>query len=323
MERAGYMMRLREAAPAGARHRRGTRRAAMVGGVFLLFGPASIGLAGHSAYDAVGYDPVVNEYLGTSHPSGVFEINIANGQPGYLNSLTGGENGGADGCVDVQEIKYVQFLVGIAVHVADSAGPSHSLSALNDPALNDIVTDLNAGPDGAPGFPVTAYFYDAAPPRSQERRPFLARARAPTVGSPSTFCSPVFIASNPLGAFGSGASVFRMSSGIWTAFPRSASPTRARCPSPREPHCSPRVFDTLAHPPLGRRRFRFNAPDDFPSRRADGGADPPQHLDGWRVFLALQTAHVLARHPHLGGKFLLRQPRRLTRSFQFRSQHRA
>jgi hypothetical protein len=52
--------------------------------------------------------------------------------------------------------------VGLAIHVTDTAGPSHSLSALNDPALADIVSDLNANTEHGDSI-VTAYAYGAAP----------------------------------------------------------------------------------------------------------------------------------------------------------------
>jgi hypothetical protein len=112
------------------------------------------------------YDPIDVQYSGTSNPPGPpsVQINLANGQPGYLNAISGGANGGASGYVFATHFPNVvtTYILGIAVHVTDTTGASHSLSALNDPALNDIVTDINAS--GNQFFcSVVAYPYNSAP----------------------------------------------------------------------------------------------------------------------------------------------------------------
>src|ERR1700733_12819607 len=118
--------------------------------------------AEHSAGITLGEDAGYSRFTGVSSPTGSAEVNIENGNPGYLNNITGGEFGGSTGTGGIVD-PYVNDveLVGLAIHITDTAGASHSLSDDDDPALTDIVSDLNSLGLGGSGY--IAYPYSEAP----------------------------------------------------------------------------------------------------------------------------------------------------------------
>jgi hypothetical protein len=154
--------------------------------ILLLFtGQVGIASAAHSAYVAVAHDPLLNDYTGTSHPSGTYQINLAGNVPGYLNGISGGQNAGsAGGLISTRFAgNQVLYLMGIAIHVTDTAGTSHSLSALNDPALTDIVSDLNNPPFGGDFVPI-AYAYNNAPSQYSMGEAALSAGESANGGQP-------------------------------------------------------------------------------------------------------------------------------------------
>lgn len=138
--------------------------------VAALFPVVVRGQNAHSADVAVGDDPSgAPNYIGTSHPSGSAQINLAGAAPGFLNAISGTDHvsftspdttyGGF--AVNAFPVGSTE-VVAVAITVADTAGPSHSLSSLNDPALADIVSDLNAG--ATSGFvALNVYAFGSAP----------------------------------------------------------------------------------------------------------------------------------------------------------------
>ena len=74
-------------------------------------------------------------------------------------------------------------MVGLAIHIADDTGPSHSLSLLNDPALNDILFDLHHSVF-AGDFTVTAYAYGNAPSQYSQMEAVLSAGEAVNGGQP-------------------------------------------------------------------------------------------------------------------------------------------
>jgi hypothetical protein len=139
----------------------------------------------HSAFVNVAHDPFgFAPFAGTSTPSGVYQINLASGAPGYLNGIAGGQSGGSDGMVTVTALgKGTVYLMGLAIHVTDTAGTSHSLSSLGDPALGDIINDLNHPPFGGEIVP-TAYAYNAAPAQYAAAESILSAGESANGGQP-------------------------------------------------------------------------------------------------------------------------------------------
>lgn len=141
--------------------------------------------ASHSADVLVGQDPVpLPSYTGTSTPSGPFQINLTPGTPGFLNGMSGGQDGGADGNVIVTALGGGSvYLVGLAINVSDAAGPSHSLSNLGDAALGDIVNDLRNPPFSGEIVPY-AYAYNQAPAQYAADESILSAGESANGGQP-------------------------------------------------------------------------------------------------------------------------------------------
>jgi hypothetical protein len=99
--------------------------------------------AAHSADAFVTHDAVYSGFVGTSNPAPLAneKIFIGNGVPGYLNAISGPQTSGVVIANDLGP--GTTYFAGVAIHIADNAGPSHSLSQLNDPALADLVLDLS------------------------------------------------------------------------------------------------------------------------------------------------------------------------------------
>lgn len=154
----------------------------------LLYGSLGVATAQHSAGVAVIHDPFPPFYSGTSHPVGQDQVSALGGVPGYFNVMSGGGVGGATGSLTVTPPFFAQTqiqLAGIAIHVTDAAGASHPLSSLNDPALADIVADLNVpfaiNREGSTG---TAYAFGAAPPQYAGALALLSAGEATNGGQP-------------------------------------------------------------------------------------------------------------------------------------------
>jgi len=112
-------------------------------------------------------------------------VNTGGGMPGFVNNLTGGSNGGATGNVSIYNPDFTVAgrteMVAAAIHATDSAGPSHSLSSLSDPALADIVFDLNHANIGGVAT-VTAYAFANAPAQYAPQVAALAAGEAANGG---------------------------------------------------------------------------------------------------------------------------------------------
>jgi hypothetical protein len=154
--------------------------------VAIVCGIARVSLADHSANIQVVHDTFLPLYTGTSHPAGNYSVNVVAPAPGYFNGMSGGSNGGANGFLSITPANFGQTqLSALAIHVTDAAGASHSLSSLNDPALADIVNDLNIPPNiSAAGDSGTAYPFGAAPPQYAAAVATLAAGEALNGGQP-------------------------------------------------------------------------------------------------------------------------------------------
>lgn len=139
----------------------------------------------HSAAVLVAQDPYVFPwYTGISTPSGPFQINITPGTPGYLNGISGGQDGGSDGMALITATGAGSvYLVGLAIDVSDTAGPSHSLSSLGDPALGDIVNDLRNQSIFGEIVPY-AYAYNQAPAQYAAAESTLSAGESANGGQP-------------------------------------------------------------------------------------------------------------------------------------------
>jgi hypothetical protein len=135
--------------------------------------------ASHSAYAWLASDPSSGLFFsGTSNPSGPPQISVVGGAPGYLNSVTGGSATQSIGGASITQFAFGQTeLVALALHVSDSAGPSHSLSSLNDPELATVVADINA-------VSLTAYAYNAAPANLAPLQSLLTAGEITNGGQP-------------------------------------------------------------------------------------------------------------------------------------------
>lgn len=108
---------------------------------------------GHAAAVELGHDPAMPFYTGTANPGGTASsiiITTAPMSPSFLNGIGGGIIDGAAGEFGVTPTMQNLVLVGLALHVTDTAGPSHSLSSLGDPALGDIIANLSHYPPRQP-----------------------------------------------------------------------------------------------------------------------------------------------------------------------------
>jgi hypothetical protein len=133
-------------------------------------------------------DPIGSPFFtGTFQPaSGSPQAGIITigGTPGYLNGVSGGAFGGGTGEVLLGSVGPGETeLVGFSIHLTDTAGPSHSLSSLNDPALADIVTDLTH-PTFAGPIRVTAYAFNAAPAQYASALAILSAGETANGGQP-------------------------------------------------------------------------------------------------------------------------------------------
>jgi hypothetical protein len=153
---------------------------------FMIWGtPVASCQSSHSAAIVLTHDALATPlYAGTSNPTGSFEINPIGGNPGYLNGISGGAMGTATGQVGTHPVQPgVIELVAVAIHVTDSAGPSHSLSSLNDQALADMVNDLNNSTSHGDST-ITAYAYGAAPTGYANAEAALSAGEVANSGQP-------------------------------------------------------------------------------------------------------------------------------------------
>ncbi len=128
------------------------------------------------------HDGVYPSYFGNSNPTGSAQVNIFGSNPGYLNQMTGGIAGGATGTVGIFDpYENDTELVALAIQVADNAGDEHSLSGLDDPALENIVSDINTS---NPNIGLTAYAYDAAPQIYARQIASLTAGETANLGQP-------------------------------------------------------------------------------------------------------------------------------------------
>jgi hypothetical protein len=144
------------------------------------------GARAHSAGITVSEDPTPPTFFtGTSNPPGPVLVNISAAGPGYLNGVSGGSFGSSDGNFDVgpQQLTGVVQLAALAIHLTDSAGASHSLSSLNDPALMDIVSDLNTS-SGSGEATLALYAYNSAPQQFAGSQALLSAGETANGGQP-------------------------------------------------------------------------------------------------------------------------------------------
>jgi hypothetical protein len=143
------------------------RTGAVCACVFSFCAAVGFGQTTHSAAIVLQQDPTAaNFYTGASTPAAPMgNISVVGGEPGYLNEISAGTFGTAGGQVGItgQVGSGPIELVGIAIHVTDTGGASHSLSTGSDPALADIVGDLNHSNPPSLGYPITVYAYNSAP----------------------------------------------------------------------------------------------------------------------------------------------------------------
>jgi hypothetical protein len=161
------------------------RLSAAVFGTLTLALSADVATADHSASADFSDHPFTTFFVGTSNPSaGPNGIGLVGGAPGYLNGISGGLGPATVGSLAISPLAKGQSeLIAISIHLADTAGPSHSLSSLNDPALADIVTDLNAS-SGSSAIPFTAYAYNNVPPQFTATQMILSSGETANGGTP-------------------------------------------------------------------------------------------------------------------------------------------
>jgi hypothetical protein len=83
-------------------------------------------------------------FTGTLHPSDSNQYAPIALGPGYLNNIAGGSNDGATGFATIDDVPFGETeFVALAINISDLTGGPHRLSSENDPALGDIVSDLN------------------------------------------------------------------------------------------------------------------------------------------------------------------------------------
>jgi len=144
----------------------------------------------HADFILLTGDPIgVPFFSGTLNPPGVtrssdgFPLSVGPGKPAYLNNVSGGDAGNSRGELGIGPAGQT-VLVAFAIHVTDTAGASHSLSALNDPALADIVNDLNHPSLMGAGNPVAVYAYADAPAQYAGALALLSSGEAGYGGQP-------------------------------------------------------------------------------------------------------------------------------------------
>jgi hypothetical protein len=155
-------------------------------GLALALAASTFGVRMASAtppFAVVSHDLFINTFNGTSSTVGINQINLVGATPGYFNNLSL-PAGTATGAVTITALPQgITTVAGLAVHVTDTAGPSHSLSTLNDPALADLIFDLNHSGIGG-DFVVTTYAYNAAPPQYANAEAALSAGEAALGGQP-------------------------------------------------------------------------------------------------------------------------------------------
>jgi hypothetical protein len=158
----------------------------------LLFSAVAIAIIGlcqkaQADFILVGGDPIGTPFFtGTFNPPGDgYSLSAGPGSPAFLNNVSGGSAGHSSGELLIGAAPAGQTaLVAFAIHVTDTAGPSHSLSALNDPALADVVNDLNHPTLVGSGNPVTVYAYADAPAQYAGALALLSADEATYGGQP-------------------------------------------------------------------------------------------------------------------------------------------
>jgi hypothetical protein len=105
------------------------------------------------------HDPIYPFFNGISNPSGPYSVNTGPFPMAYRNGISAPAN---NGTISVGPVTPLWPMLGIAIHVTDMAGPSHSLATMNDPALGDIVADLAHTGDL---IPLTGYTRQTLPPQ--------------------------------------------------------------------------------------------------------------------------------------------------------------
>jgi hypothetical protein len=118
--------------------------------------------------------PGIPFFSGNGNPPNEGYIDVPSGLD-YLNNMYGGAFGGATGFLPMEAPTH--GIVAIAIHVTDSAGPSHSLSTLGDPSLGGIVSDLNK-------LDINAYAFNDAPPQYAGYVATLSAGEAARGGQP-------------------------------------------------------------------------------------------------------------------------------------------
>ena len=136
--------------------------------------------AAHSAHALWGQDQVDPALSGTSNPAGIQLVNVNGSTPGYLNGIFIQSIGSVSLAPPPQS---APELVGVAIHLTDTAGPSHSLSDMNDPALGDVLLDLRQGSSGD-AFYVSVYPYLNAPQQYADAQSILSAGEAANGGQP-------------------------------------------------------------------------------------------------------------------------------------------
>jgi hypothetical protein len=152
-----------------------------------VLGASARATAAHSAFVVVGYDAFLTDFQGTSDPTGPGQINLTNGQPGFFNGISGGVVGSEEGNINVEDSQFdtpgITELLALAIQVVDTSGSLHSLSQGNDPALADIINDVNTSSFGGP-YAVTAYPFDNLPQQYKSYGSTLASGELQAHGQP-------------------------------------------------------------------------------------------------------------------------------------------
>jgi hypothetical protein len=158
------------------------RIAGVAAGILVLACASSVHAA--FAYIQAGLDVLLPSiFTGTLDPVDTSPFDPIALNPGYLNNISGGSNGGATGFRQITDVPVGETeFVALAINVTDLTDDfaPHRLSSDNDPALAHIISDLNTVINAG----YTAYAFNDVPQAYVGAAAPLAAGEAANGGQP-------------------------------------------------------------------------------------------------------------------------------------------